>query len=67
MLFRTVEIFWDIQVRDQIDAQPVIEGDLLVDQLVALRKRLVPGELVCRACNVGCGRSHAQCHAGDNL
>ena len=54
MLFGTIDIFRDIKVRDQIDPQPIIEGDLLVDHLVALRKRLVPGELVSRMRHVGC-------------
>ena len=45
---RAVEVLWHIEVCDQRDAQPVVEGHLAVIDAIALREGLVPRERALR-------------------
>jgi hypothetical protein len=42
---RAIEVLRDIHVRDESNAKPVIEGDLLVIDAIALGEGLVPSQV----------------------
>lgn len=47
---RAVDVLWDVEVGDQRDAEPLVEGDLAVIDAFALGERLVPRERALRKC-----------------
>lgn len=46
MFFRAVEVLRQIEVSDQSDTQSIIERDLLVNDIRALREGLVPNQRI---------------------
>lgn len=57
---RAIDVLWNIEVRDQRDAEPVVEGDSSVIDAFALGERLVPGERALRECPSVDDRYHAE-------
>jgi hypothetical protein len=62
-----VEVLRDIQVPDQVDAKPIIEGHLLVVHPIAPGKCLVPSESVLsEGFSVREGQRANDCHAASS-
>ena len=66
---RAIEVLRNVQVRDEFDAESVVEGNLLLSHERALRKSLVPREGVGGDCDVRCAREKCDGggHAGQSF
>ena len=60
MPLRAIDVLRDVEVGDQRDAEPVVEGDLPVIDAIALGEGLVPGERALREGRSVANRHHAE-------